>query len=295
MFRHLLVPLDGSPLAEAALPITVTVAGRFDARVTLLHIQEPRPPATVHGTPHLRRPTDAEAYLATLQAWFAERGIPAAAHVHEPGIDVSAGIAGHAVELGADLIVLCAHGAHRLRTLLVGARARRVLTAGTAPVLLVRPVPDPRHAVATLARVLVALDGEPAHETALEPAAALAAEALYLLRVVPTGATLPGSAGASGLLLPRAARELLDTEVEEAVRYLERIDARAQDSAPAVHSFVGRGDPTTEILACAHREAVDLVAVATHGRRGMAAAWEGSVPWRLVEAGGGALLLVQAP
>jgi len=53
MYRHLLVPLDGSPLAESALPAAVRIAGMFGAEVTLLHVLEVRPPSTVHGAKHL--------------------------------------------------------------------------------------------------------------------------------------------------------------------------------------------------------------------------------------------------
>ena len=63
MLRHLLVPLDGSPLAEAVLPAVGALATRFRARVTLLHVLETAAPETIHGQPHLTDPARAQAYL----------------------------------------------------------------------------------------------------------------------------------------------------------------------------------------------------------------------------------------
>src|SRR5207302_1377683 len=53
MFNHLLVPLDGSKLAEAILPAAAAWAERLHARLTLLHITEKNAPATIHGEHHL--------------------------------------------------------------------------------------------------------------------------------------------------------------------------------------------------------------------------------------------------
>jgi nucleotide-binding universal stress UspA family protein len=52
MITHILVPLDGTLLAEAALAATKTMARLFRAKVTLLHVIEPTPTPTVHGERH---------------------------------------------------------------------------------------------------------------------------------------------------------------------------------------------------------------------------------------------------
>ena len=63
MFEHLLVPLDGSRLAEAALPAAATLSQILDARVTLIHVIGRRAPQEIHGEQHLSDPIDASAYL----------------------------------------------------------------------------------------------------------------------------------------------------------------------------------------------------------------------------------------
>ena len=60
MFKHLLVPLDGSPLAEAALPAAAYLAQKLGASVTLLHVIEQDAPQEIHGERHLTDPDEAQ-------------------------------------------------------------------------------------------------------------------------------------------------------------------------------------------------------------------------------------------
>ena len=53
MFKHLLVPLDGSRLSESALPAAAQIAARMGADLTLVHIVEKHAPAEVHSDRHL--------------------------------------------------------------------------------------------------------------------------------------------------------------------------------------------------------------------------------------------------
>ena len=62
--KTLLVPLDGSPAAEAVLPAATTLARALPARLSLLHSIERDAPDRVHGERHLTGVAEAEAYLA---------------------------------------------------------------------------------------------------------------------------------------------------------------------------------------------------------------------------------------
>ena len=53
MFKHILVPLDGSKLAEAAIPASISLAQKLNAPVTLLHILEKDAPQEVHKDHHI--------------------------------------------------------------------------------------------------------------------------------------------------------------------------------------------------------------------------------------------------
>ena len=118
--RHLIVPLDGSRLAEAALPITRQLAQKLGAPVTLVHLIERHAPQHIHGEHHLSNPEEAERYLTELGRRFFPADPRVAQHVHASEItDVPRAIAEHATELGSDLVVMCAHGQIGLRTVVV--------------------------------------------------------------------------------------------------------------------------------------------------------------------------------
>src|SRR5437868_14772089 len=143
MYRRLLVPLDGSRLAETILAVVERLAAVYRATVVLLHVIERGAPATVHGERHLRTAVEAQTYLEGLAARLSAGGIAVETHAHDvPEGDVARSIVAHAEEGGADLIALCTHGGGGLRDLLVGSIAQQVLRRGTAPVLLTRPNPS---------------------------------------------------------------------------------------------------------------------------------------------------------
>src|SRR3954449_868152 len=62
-FARILVPLDGSPLAEAVMPVACSLAKRLGGTLLLPHVLEQEPPAAVHGEPHLCDAREAFAYL----------------------------------------------------------------------------------------------------------------------------------------------------------------------------------------------------------------------------------------
>ncbi|MBM3470338.1 MAG: universal stress protein [Armatimonadetes bacterium] len=296
MFDHLLIPLDGSRLAESVLPAAGAVARRFGSGVTLLHVVERTPPDEVHGEPHLTTVAEAEAYLTEV----ASREFPSVAvtmHVHGPDeTGVAESIARHADELRAALIVLCTHGQGGARELIYGSVAQQVLSHGSAPVLLIRPGPGAQ--VFACSRVLVPLDGSVPSEASLPLAEALAhafGGRLHLLTVVPTVATVSSARAPAALFLPIATAVALDLEEQETLLYLDGLAARLRQDTLTAEVEVGRGDPAWEVAAAAERLDADLVVMATHGRSGMSAVWAGSVAIRIMARCRRPMLLVRAP
>ncbi len=285
MFSHLLVPLDGSALAESALPVAVALGAESSTQVTLLHVLEESPPAQVHGASHLQEPGQAEAYLSEVEKWLTDRDVKATVHVHSPGTDVSKGITDHVRELEADLVVLCTHGGKGLRGFIFGRIAQQVLSNSNVPVLVVPTFPQPRSQSFSAKHVLVPLNGEPAAEAALDHAVDLVASGgeLTVVQVVPTVETATGTSGAATRLSPKAAEALLEAEAIEATKYLANVRARMESPTLSVRALVARGDSSRELLAIARESGVDLIVMATHGRKGVSAIWAGSVGARLVE------------
>lgn len=298
-FQHLLVPLDGSRLAESVFPIVRSLADRFRATVTLLHVIERRAPATVHGDRHLAAVAEAEAYLREV----ASGPLASAAtriHVHETDEGgIGAAIAGHGEELRAGIIVLCAHGRSGAREVLYGGVAAQVLSRGTAPVLLVRPAGSgtAESLPYNVRRLVVPLDGSPASEAALAPAAELAAAfdaEIALAMVVPTVATASAERAPAALLLPGATAASLDMDVGPAREYLSRVAEALRARGLRAEVVVERGDPAAEVLALAERRAADLLVLATHGKAGMSAVWAGSVASRIAGRSTRPMLLIRA-
>jgi len=285
MFKHLLVPLDGSRLAETALPAAACLAQTLNATVTLVHVIERKAPQEVHGERHLTDPVEARVYLDEVRGRAALAGLRVEQHVHTSEVsNVARSIVEHVGELAPDLIIMCSHGRGGLRGLLFGNIAQQVIALGTTPVLLVRPEAH-RTATSFTCRLLLApLDGIPAHEEGLCVGAALAkacGAALHLAMVVPTAGSLVGERAATGQFLPGATAAVLEMAQQGGEEYLGHHVAQLKASGLSVTAEVSRGDPTTAIVNLVRRVGADIIILGTHGKTGMDALWAGSVAPKL--------------
>ncbi len=280
MLKHLLVPLDGSHLAEASLPAAAFLAGKLGARVTLLHVVERDAPQEIHGERHLSEADEAVRYLDEVAARAFRPGTEIEKHVHgEESRNVARSIADHIAELEADLIVMCTHGRGGLRGWMFGRIAQQVVNRGSRPVLLVQPSGLEEAPPFSCRRLLVALDGDPEHEGGLKISACLAKACgadLHLVMVVHYSSTLSGEKAATARILPRATSALLDIAEEDAGEYLHFHVKELESAGLTATAEVRRGDPVPLILDTAEQSAADLIVLATHGKTGMDAFWSGS-------------------
>jgi nucleotide-binding universal stress UspA family protein len=280
MFQHLLVPLDGSSLAEMALPAAAYLARLLAARVTLLHLIERHPPDEVHHHDrHLTNAVEASAYLEEIRKRaFADVAVEC--HVHTSEIDdVARSIVEHINELAPDLIVMCTHGQGGWRRRLTGSKAQQVIALSKMPILLIPPAPEAR-AEFHCARILVPLDGEAEHEQGLRAAtdlARLCQAALHLVYVIPTIDRLKGDDLATGRFMPHTMSVILDMLQEEAAEYLGCQIVDLREAGLTVTAEVVRGEEVSAIVAAAKRQPADLIAMGTHGKSGMDAIWSGSL------------------
>lgn len=284
MILNILVPLDGSSLAEAALPGAIWFSQLFHARITLLHVIEHNAPTSVHGERHLTNEAEALAYLQSVAERF-PAGIETSFHVHREEVsNVARSIAMHASELVQDLVVMCSHGRSGLQQFIVGSIPQQVIGFGSTPVLLIHPEQDQQRLFGRVERLLVALDEDPEHNCGLELAGLVALRSgaeLRLLNVVPKLSSLKGEEGAASKLLPAATRALLEIEQEEAVAMLnERAKPWRERGVPVV-TQVERGDPPDEIAKTAEALSASIIVLSSHGKRGMGAFWAGSVAPRV--------------
>lgn len=147
MFKHLLVPLDGSPFAEAALPYAVEMASRMGCDITLLRAILPPHfsdgALTIESADLVVRMRDdlyreAIAYCQHQQAALGGHSFNVHYQVVESD-DIAEEISNAAQACGADTIVMSSHGRGGLSRWLYGSVAARVLQVSTIPVLIVRP------------------------------------------------------------------------------------------------------------------------------------------------------------
>jgi nucleotide-binding universal stress UspA family protein len=290
MFRSILVPLDGSPLAEQAIPIASRIAQAAGSklRLALVHESPPAPidlaAARMFTSIEVATRKAERAYLRGIQARLREGGTRLSSPVTLKG-PVGPALAQYVRELGIDLVVMATHGRGGLRRAWLGSVADYLVRNLEVPVLLVRP----GESGATPARppgvgqILVPLDGSPLAEEALAPAAELARlwdTELMLLQVV-RPVLLSGD---PALPLPSIYDEELTAAWRaQAQEYLEDVAARmhGQGIRAAGEAVVG-WNAVDSILDAARPERVALVALATHGRGGLRRLALGSVADKVV-------------
>jgi nucleotide-binding universal stress UspA family protein len=140
MYKRVLIPLDGSALAEQALPHAIAQAKHFQAELILLRVVEPFAHArgmSLSGLEQIRQQahTWAREYLESLAAYIQEQGVL----VQKVTIDgrPHTGIAEFAESNRVDLIVMSTRGQSGLSRWLMGSVADRVVRGATVPVLMV--------------------------------------------------------------------------------------------------------------------------------------------------------------
>jgi nucleotide-binding universal stress UspA family protein len=140
MYKRILVPLDGSQLAEQALPHAAAQAERFGAEIRLLKVLGPLPEPSMAGRGAVKMAEAVSAelaldYLNGIAAALGEQGLPAQATTVEgkPYLE----IVRFAEEHEIDLIVMCTRGYSGLSRWLLGSVADRVVRGATVPILLV--------------------------------------------------------------------------------------------------------------------------------------------------------------
>ncbi len=286
MFKHLLVPLDGSKLAEACIPAAVALSRALGSSVMLLHIIEKDASPEIHGDRHLTNEDEALKYLDQVAHIYFPPEVKVETHVHTEKVsDITGSIVDHTGEYAPDLIVMCTHGEGGLREFVMGSIAQQVIGRAHTPILLVKAGEPGAVAFSPIKKILLPLDGEPEHEGCLPVALALARQfdaSLSLMTAVHTLATLGGERAASGWMLPGATRAILDIDEQTAFEYLENLAVKQRAQGVTVNTFVRRGDPAQQIISAAHAQNFDLIVLATHGKGGMKAFWAGSVGPKVV-------------
>jgi nucleotide-binding universal stress UspA family protein len=292
LFRSILVPLDGSPFGEHALPLARTIAQASGATLHLAHVHVPRvrhamtSESSIDASVEVEARTREQAYLRAVRARLGDEALLQLVPVLLDG-PIADALAGYIATNDIDLVVMTTHGRGGLTRLWLGSTAYLLAHQITVAILLVRPeetAPD-LTALRTFHRLLMPLDGSALAEQILEPALELArlmqAECTLLHIVEPL--ILPGYSpvGHVAALDVRANEALL----HEAEQYMEMIAQRVQAEGISAHIEVVLDTQVGgAIVRAAAESAIDLIAIATHGRSGLARVLIGSVADKVVRA-----------
>ncbi len=290
MYRSILVPLDGSAFAEAAIPLALSIANHAGANLELVRVHELYALHEPHASwaPYIS--SEETAYWEQEQAYLAESvkrlRTTATASVTATLLDgsVEEAVLKRAQSKPVDLIVMAVHGRGPLGCFFEGSVAEGLVRHGPAPVLLVRPQESPHEPgrEPSLKRLLIPLDGSDLAEQILEPAIALGsvmdAEYILIRAVEPT---LPFD-GFAVMADPIAIEHGKEDRAAVAQVYLDRLAERLRATGLQVQTQVVVGKAATSIVDAARRQDIDLIAVATHGHGGLTRFVLGSVADKVV-------------
>ena len=302
MVRPILVPLDGSAFAEAALPVAAALAARTGARLHLVEVHEQmNAEVGAAGVAPFDEALDRDAlaaeseYLSSIASRWQER-TGAALRTELLGGSIASALATYAAELDVSLIAMTTHGRGGISRAWIGSVADAVVRRSCVPVLLVRPgqtAEPPNAAPFAPAHVLIPVDGSALSERVVEPALEVAGvrDARYtVLRVV-------GAEPAALARLDRRDRvDHLTHDREAAEREIERVvQALHRRGATAQGAVVRRSAAALGILGYASSNEIDLIAIATRGRSGWARLALGSVADKVMRGASVPVLLYRPP
>lgn len=289
MLRTLVVPLDGSPFGEHALPYALSLARRTGANVHLVHVYESLFDGVEgYGALDQKALTDAERYLTTVTQQVAALGGVSVTGKLLQG-SVAQALHDYASQASADIIVMTTHGRTRAVRFWLGSIADKLIRRMPVPLLLVRPgegQPE-LHRDVIFQNILVPLDGSSFAEKVLEPLRPLAqvqqSNLIFLQAIPPTilqfEEPLPMAATAIDPVLAQQLEMLQAQKRKQAEAYLQRM---AAPWGQARTCLVEHAQPATAILEQAHALQVDLIALATHGRGGFSRMFLGSTADKVV-------------
>lgn len=277
MYTRILVPLDGSILAEQVLPHVRSLASALGLHLDLLSTFGP--PFIYRGPNPSSYPSQIEDnlraqsmdYLHSIKSSIVDLGVPVSCTVRlgEP----ASWIVKEAEKEAETLIAMSTHGRSGMTRWVLGSVADKVLHLTTAPILLLRSQDEETPTKeASLTSVIVPLDGSSLAEQVLPHVVALA-QALRLSVTLVRVSSHHGEAEARG--------------------YLQKVGEKLhQEGASSVKEVVLNGHPATAIVDIARDIPNCLVTMSTHGHSGIGRWILGSVTDQVVRQSGSPVLVV---
>lgn len=285
MYKRILVPLDGSALAEAILPQIQRLTRGTDPDLILLRAYDL--PIEVAPLPDVMAELRARAqeYLETRRAALASAsGTHGKVSAAARGGQAAPVILETAREMGADLIAMTTHGYSGLSHWVHGSVAERVLRNSPVPVLMMKSferadLSAPPAPMGEIRKILVPVDGSRQSEEILP-------HALELSRRFDAEITVLYVLEAADTLHPHTSSAWGGHHLAQLV---EKLRAKGERAAAATE----QGYPADRIIHYARHFGMDLIAMTTHGRSGLSRLWIGSVAEKVIRSMARPILLVR--
>jgi nucleotide-binding universal stress UspA family protein len=284
MYKVIMVPTDGSGFDREAIRVALRIAERSDAKVRLVRVLATGSyfgmAAMAEGTAIAAEVVHSERdkALSELYALAAECRATSTADIT---VDLHAGpiddvLQGYARRNEVDLIVISTHGRSGISRLSLGSVTDSLIRHTTIPVLVVKPPTsylNPQ-VIDAFKRIVVPLDGSTLAEQILPRALELAK--LEEAEITLLNVLIPQSYSQKEIVDPSL--PWWDKDISQAQAYLFRIAGRLRRNGVAVTTDIVIGDNVASAIGdFASRERADLIAIATHGRGGLARMIRGSV------------------
>ena len=284
MYEKILVPLDGSEVAEQAIPYVERLTQKLKSEVILITV-------CLSGDPLERALTE---YIERRAEKIQSLGVNARSLCIEG--DSATSIIDFAEKNKVGLIVISTHGKTGISHWPLGSIASKVVQRSNIPVFLVRSSqPEKAPADNELDKILVTLDGSQFSEAIIPHVEKLAKSMnseVTLLRVIES-AKLPQLAAYSDR--EKYEKDFMAKMEREAERYLDKKRTALESKGVKVNSVFLTGKPVETILQYSEEKSANLVALTTHGFSGISKWAYGSVASKIIEGSPKPILLVRPP
>jgi nucleotide-binding universal stress UspA family protein len=297
VYKHILVPLDGSTFAEAALPLALALTRKTNASLHLVSVVEPIPAFAYAEWEPAALDWSTQYLDSVAERVSANAGGDVTTAVHSGRVVETLGA--EVAKLGVDLVVMATHGRGVLSRAWLGSVADAFMREAEVPVLFVHPEEGEAPAPETwndFQTLLIPLDGSDVSESALAHATEfgeLFGSAYHLTRVVAYPLEIASP------YLPHTVQlnqEILAEAKDNAALYLEeQADKMRKRGLRVTVSVAVDPQAAHGILSEADEVGCDLLAMATHGRTGVSRVVMGSAADKVLRGATVPVLLYKPP
>jgi nucleotide-binding universal stress UspA family protein len=274
MFTHILVPLDGSKLAEMALIPAINITKAMRPKLTLLRVVPQfailAADPTLYEEMNRMGEEESLSYLRSIaEEMDASTPVEVAGESGQPA-DV---IINYAESMGVDLILMSSHGRSGISRWVFGSVAEHVMRKAPCSTAIVNARAD--QTLPEQTKVLIPLDGSKLAEQALQPGSSLAmafGAELHLLRIIPSAHQVLETGSMKSVF-----DEVEKNELIEAEAYLKEKESEISNSHPKIVVEIEKGSTADNIINYAVEHEIGMIVMSSHGRSGFKRLVYGSV------------------